>query len=325
MKKFLGSLAFALLGGVILTSVPGCKTSCGEDEESGATGCTAKTLTRFNGTPDTKTVPWTSGAPISIETVYGDVKVVQGTADQIEVTFEPFDYEGYDEKDFAVNQMNTMLTLEAGTVIKALRHANADGQDPTNGLGVHVTVKLPSNFDSTLTINNHGDGPLNHFESDIDYAANAVAINVTGGGPLARCNIDGSPTVVNSTVNCGKEVKLVNVSDNINVTVTDGVGFDDPAAYIVLAGISATATGGSVNVADGSIDIEFPSGADYSISANAPLGGVNPNVVPGTCVENAASEQSKAYTCGAGGPTYNLKTDGENDSVFQAGTIYLHM
>lgn len=322
MKKFLGSVALALLGGVILLSVPGCKTECGEDEESGASGCAAKSLTRFNGTPVTPAaVDYNVGDDITIEAAYGDVKVVQGNATQFEVTFEPFDYEGYDEKDLAVRQMNENLDLSIqGSTIKAVRKG-----DTTNGLGAHITVKLPTNFNGKLTIMNHCDGPLNHFESDIDYAASATAIDVTGEGALSECHVDGSPTVINTRIDCGDDVKLLNVSDNINVTVREGTGFDEPIATISLAGISDTATGGTINVADGPIDITFPGSSDYSILANAPTGSVNSGTVPTGCVENAASEQSKGYTCGAGGPTYNITTNGENDSVFAAGTIYLHM
>lgn len=321
MKTILGSLALVLLGGVLLTSVPGCKNTCGETE-SGASGCKSTSVTEFKGTAKTESVPYTPGDSISIETVYGEVNVVQGTADQIQVTFEPFDYEGYEEEALAVRQMNENLEFNiSGTAFSVLRKG-----DPTNGLGGHITVKLPTNFNGTLTVKNHGDGPLQYFDSNVDYVGQAIAVSVTGDSAIGNCTVKGAVSVVNTTVNCGDLVTVSGVSDNVNITARDGTGFDEPTVIVSLASISATATGGTIHSGDGPIDMTFPSGAVFSVQSTANKGSVNEGTVPSNCTIETAAETAKTVSCGVGGPNYVLTADGENGSVFEhAGTIYLHL
>ncbi len=325
MKTILGSVALVLLGGVLL-STAGCKTTCGKDEQSGASGCTSKSLTEFKGTQESKSFAYAAGDSLTIETVYGVVNVEQGTADQVSVTFDPFDFEGYDEKDIATRQMGSPanggnLVLEAGTgSVKASRSG-----DTTNGLGATITVSLPSNFSGTLTIINHGDGPVQHFDTNVDYVGQAVALNVTGEAGLGDCKIQGAPSVVNTKVDCAKEVDVYDVSDNVTITSREGLPFDDVAAVALrLSSISDTASGGKIHSGDGPVDITFPSGANFSVQASAPNGEVVEGTVPAACVLDTAAATAKTVTCGSGGANYEVSTDGVNDSVFAAGRVILH-
>jgi hypothetical protein len=321
MKTILGSVALVLLGGVLLTSVPGCKTTCGEDEQSGASGCTSKSVHLFNGTPVTQSnIAYNPGDTLTIETVYGDVEVTQGAADTISVTFEPFDYEGYDEEDLAVRQMNEHLDLKYGsTAITASRIG-----DTTNGLGAHIRVQLPQNFSGKLIVKNHGDGPLNFFNTDIDYVGQATAVDVNGGSPLSDCEVNGSPTVKDTVVNCGDVINVQHVSDNVTLTSREGHGLSEPAAIrLVIDSISATATGGSLTTPDGNIDANFPASAAFSVQATAPNGSVNENAPSCTVEENGPTAGTVTCNPGTNLPNYTLHTDGDNE-VITAGTIYVN-
>ena len=123
-------------------------------------------------------------------------------------------------------------------------------------------------------------------------------------------------------------VSVKGVSDNLNLTSREGEPFDEPTIIFELVGISDTSSGGNITAVDnGPIDGTFPAGATFAIQAYAPNNGVvDTGNVPSNCTIQEAdppSPSSKTVNCGTS-PIYKLTTNGETDSVFANGNIYLH-
>lgn len=296
MKTLNSILAFAALGAALL-STTGCKVA-------------AKSASKFVGTPVTKTVDYQKGGELTIDGVYGDIAVSSGAAaGKVEVTFQPFAYEGYDDEDKAVRAMNEGLVLNVD--LTGGVHVTASRNSSGNGLGSGISVKLPAEFDGKISVHNRGEGALNEFDSSVDWVGAAPSVSIINDQDLGSCRVKGAPTVTSTTVTCG-EIEVTNVSDNVNLT-QKGLG-TDASIVLTLAGISATATGGSVTTNDGSIDATFPATGTYAIEAWAkPSNGVVSGTPPASCTTQETSAGSKTFTCGGATPLYKL-TAGE-DSV----------
>ena len=327
MKNILGSVATLLLGAVILSSATGCKTACSETDKGSE--CTAKSLTRFDGTAASKSTDYGAGNSLNVDGVYGNVSVKSGAqTGKVEVTFQPFDYQGYDEESIAQDEMNQDLdlTVSGGETV----NVSATRHDSSNGLGANIQILLPAEFAGAITINNHGNGAIagnaHEFDTFVDFVGTSSSVNVKGGADLGDCVVKGSPSVTSSTVDCGHLVNVTNVSDNITLTSREGEKFDDPTIVFALAGISAGSGGGTVTAStDGPIDGTFPAAATFSVQAYAPNNGVvNEGTLPAGCTKEEVAAGSKTITCGTGGPNYTLTANGETDSVFANGNIYLH-
>jgi hypothetical protein len=288
----------------------------------GGTGGTGGTneLTQFNAEPVNQSTPYTAGGSVSIETIFGNVRVEASSSADLEVVFQPFDYQGYQERSRAVQQMNEdlQLTLEGGSdiSIKALRTGA-----PNPALGVDITVRLPAAFDGKLTILNHGDGILDHFDTDVSYVGSGTALDITSQGALGDCKVQGAATVVDTSVECGSTMTVLDVSDSVHLNVTNGSAFDEPSMIVRLAAISSGSGGGTIETADGSVEVTFPASANFSAQANAPNGAIDAGAVPATCTLTDTSATAKSVSCGSAGPSYTVSTQGEN-GVFAAGTIY---
>ncbi|MBK7580905.1 MAG: hypothetical protein IPI67_11930 [Myxococcales bacterium] len=325
MKHFFGTLTLALVG-LSLLGASGCKLVCKDNEEDNGSTCIAKSTTKFNGTEVNKSVDYQAGGSVTVSAVYGKVSIEGGAAaGKVEVVFKPFDFEGHDEKELATRQMNENLSLNINEGANIDVTAGRTGE-PTNGLGTSITIKLPPEFDGNLTVLNQGDGPLaNAGEFDVDIASvqKAATVTLTNKSSLGDCTVQGAPSVLVTSVQCGHKVTVLGVSDDVNIT-TDGAGFDDPSVVLRVASISATAKGGSITVADkGSIEATFPASGNYSVHGSAPKGAVDPGAPPASCAVTEGSAADKNVACGTGGPTYSLTTNGENDTVFQEGNIKL--
>ncbi|HEY3233829.1 MAG TPA: hypothetical protein VGJ84_03880, partial [Polyangiaceae bacterium] len=154
MKAVLASVVASLVGVCAVPALVGCAVSCIED----ATGskCTAKSLKRFDGAAQpVQTLERAPGAPVNIDVLYGSVLVQRSISGKVEVQFSPFVYAGYDEQVSANQQLaqnlRTSATAAGGVTVSVQR---AGG---TNGLGANTVVRLPDDFDGTLTVVNHGD------------------------------------------------------------------------------------------------------------------------------------------------------------------------
>jgi hypothetical protein len=324
MKSVFVSLTLLALGALVVGG-SGCKNTCSSTDKGSE--CTSKSVTNFVGTPVPQELDYQAGQSISVETIYGNVTVQTGApAGKIEVTFQPFDYEGYDEKDLATRNMNEGLDLHSdkGSTIAIVAARN--GNVNTNGLGAGITVTIPPEFDGMITVHNAGSGPLagtyKEFDVNVAGTAQANAVSVTNDADLGDTYVQGTASVTSTSVTAHEAVQVLGVADNVSIT-TDGTGLGDPGVILGIVSISATATGGSITSQEGGIQASFPSTGDYSVQADAPNGAVNEGTFPTGCNLGTGSAQGKTVTCGAGGPNYKLLTNGVNDDVFQEGNIDL--
>jgi hypothetical protein len=266
-------------------------------------------------------VDYTAGQDLEIDTVYGNISVTSGAAaGKVEVVFHPFDYEGHDEKDLAVRHMNENLVLGADTKNGVQIKASRSGS-PGNGLGASISVKLPPEFDGKITAHN-GDGPLNEFDIDIGWVGKSTSVSVSTDSELGNCTVQGAATVTNTTANCGHQIKVLDVSDNVTASnkFTAHAG-TDAVIVVRIASISATATGGSITSQDGAIDATFPATGTYAIQAFSPHAGVvHEGTLPTGCTKEEAAPGSKTITCGGATPLYKLTAG--NDSLGE-GDIHL--
>ena len=321
MKSILGSVASLVLGAVILSAATGCKVACKDNEQDNGGECTAKSLKRFEGTETAVSpVSYASGDNVRVETVYGNVYVKQGVTGKVSATFAPFDYEGYDEKDLATRQMNENLhvtNLTGGPEIGL----SATRDDVSNGLGAHITLLIPPEFDGTITVENRGKGPINEFNSHVDFVGSATTVNVHGGASLSQCTVTGAASVTNTVVDCGDSVDVRGISDNFTLTARREGQIEDVAMHIELGSVSSTATGGIAN-SGGLINAWFPANDNFSVHSTVadPKAVIDPGTLPSGCL---TSDNNATITCGTGGPVYTLSNTGATDEVFDNGSIFL--
>ncbi len=268
MNRAFSLLGVALLGAFALSTASGCEVACAEDEETQGGTCVAKSLTRFNGSDVTKTATWTAGGSIDVNGVYGDITVEDSGTSELQVVFKPFSYRAHDAKDAAVDEMNHNLDLniqDGGNVtITSARNGGS------NGLGAAILVRLPSSFDGTLNIHNHGSGPINPGDVNVKYVGSSPAVTINN-DKLGSCTLNGAPTVTTTNVTCDGSTKVFNVADNVTIHTT-GLETDN-AVELSIASISDTATGGTIDSEDGSIVLTLPSTGNYSVQAQSPTQG----------------------------------------------------
>jgi hypothetical protein len=318
--------SFSLLAlGAALVAGSGCKNTCSSNDQGSQ--CTSKSVTEFRGTAVDKDIGYSAGQNLSIDTVYGNVTVVGGgTSGNIHVTFQPFDYEGYDEESLAQNNMNSGLDLGVDGTTDVKVTAARNSSVSTNGLGSGITVTIPNDFNGTITVHNHGSGPLANQDKQFDVNVSAVgaatAVTVVNDSDLGDTFVTGNTGVTNTSVTAHEVVTVTGVADTVNIT-TDGTGLGDPGVVLSIASISPNAAGGTITSQEGGIQATFPATGDYAIQASAPQGKVNEGTPPGSCNVQTAADTAKTVTCGASGPIYKLTTNGVNDDVFQEGNIDL--
>jgi hypothetical protein len=228
---------------------------------------------------------------------YGDINVVEGTAGEISVMFEPFNYRAHDAENDARDELenNFDWSFEVSgnaAVVTTGRH------DATNGLGADVTVFLPPEFDGALTLRNDSDGAINPGDIDVDTAGAATLVDVSTDS-LGDCSISAAGTVVNTHAHCDGEIHVSGVSNQVDIDSTGLAGF----VSLSLWTVEGPDVGGLITTEDGDIDVTFPDG-DFTITAEASADGTVASSLGDSCVEAVGSESAKSYTCGAGGPTY---------------------
>jgi len=287
----------------------GCATTCYEDATG--THCTAKSLARFDGAPAApQAFDRAPGAPITVDVLYGNVSVERSNSGKVEVQFFPFAYAGHDEQPLAQKMMAENLRVSAtaaGGVV-----ASVSRQGGSNGVGANVVVRVPDSFDGPLNVVNRGGGPLNEFNVKVDFVGRATAVSINNQSLLGGCFLRGAPTVRSTTVDCGAEIGVYDVSDAVNITHRDtSRDGPSPAVTLRLAPMPAGSRGGRVTTASGSIAATFPATGGFAVAAKSPVrGGVQEGALPAGCVKQEASPSAKTITCGQG-PSYEL-TAGAN-------------
>jgi hypothetical protein len=291
-------------------------------------GCTAKSLKAFEGEPVVTSEDYTPGTNVTIQGVYGDIFVTEGESGVVRTTFKPFVYEGYDDEDQARDAMENNLDLEVSTsgdttTISASRH------DATNGLGSHITVELPEEFDGVLVVQNEGDGAINQGHIDVSFVGDATTLNVQNQG-LENCNIlrgedDEESVVTNLTevdVRCEADITVRGVRDNVFVHSKNSAFHSNMLVEII--DISAASTGGEIRGDNSSIEVRFPDAGDYDVTAvvDGPDSHIN-DLEPASCEVTAEDDTSADLTCGAGGPLYTVTASDDDDDDGERAAINL--
>lgn len=315
MKTALRSLGLLTFSAFLLAGSTGCEAACTDDPDTGGTTCTGKSLTKFTGDPVNKTAEWTPGTDIKIESNFGEITVIQGASNTVEVTYEPFSYRAHDAEpeardDIALHFKTEEIGDANGVIVKHFRDGGG------SSLGANMTVKIPPNFDGKLWVTNHGNGDVSNddgFDADVDFVGNAFALEVRANADIGSCHIQGAPSVKHSVVDCGDFVRLNDVSDHVNIRTRFGANTDDAVNFRIVS-VSPDAPDSIIETEDGTVAADFPATGNYSIQAHTTQGVVS--VGDTSCGVQVASEGSKTVTCGSGGPNYviNAGKDSLGDS-----------
>jgi hypothetical protein len=292
------------LSALLLSLTTGCQVGCIED--GSGTTCTAKSLERFDGqaTPP-QLLDRAPGQPITIDVLYGNVLVQRAGGPKVEVQFLPFVYAGHGEHASANQQLAQNLRTSAAAGVGVVVSVRREGG--SNGLGADTVVRLPDSFDGPLTIVNHGGGPINNFDVKVEYAARATALSVTNHSQLGTCWVQGAPSVHSTTVQCTRDISVLDVSDEVNINALDeSHDSSSPAVTLRMAAIVPGTRGGRVTSASGAIVATFPRAGGYVLNAKSPFKGfVQEGALPPNCAKQEAGPNAKTVTCG-NGPAYEL-------------------
>ena len=316
MRTLLASVSLLSLCASSLLLV-GCETNDCKTEDGKDAVC-AESLVAFEGDEQSFSEAYTVGDNVTIQGIYGDIFVTSGDEGEVAVTFMPFNYRGNGQEEDARLELEENLDLAVsagsdGITVSTGRH------DSKNGLGSHITVALPPEFNGVLFVSNDGDGPINQGHIDVSYVAEATTLNVVNHG-LENCNIlrgdDGEPADVtlltDTDVRCEADITVRGINDNFVVKSID------PAFHshvrVEVASVSDQASGGEVTGDNSSIELILPDAGNYNVSAAASGPGAHlGNLDPGSCSETS-DEASAELTCGDGGPFYTVDaTDGDAD------------
>lgn len=281
----------------------------------------SESLTVFEAESQSSTEAYVAGQDVTIQGIYGDIFVTGGDPGEVSVKFQPFNYRGHDHEDEARRELEENLDLNVSNDAGGIT-VTSDRHDSKNGLGAHITVALPPEFNGTLLVQNDGDGPINQGNIDVSYVGEATTLNVVNHG-LENCNIlrpqgrDDEPvepsTLTDTDVRCGADIYVRGVNDNVYVDSREPAFHSD--IVVEIASISSEATGGEIKGADSDIRVFFPIAGDYNISAStAGEAGHIGKIRPGTCETDSSDETSAELTCGDGGPVYMVHAvDGDAD------------
>jgi hypothetical protein len=312
MNRFGSSLVVVALGLGSLVGTSGCELQKCETEDGEEAFC-AKSLKRYVGT-DVRpaALPYTSGMDLTVDGMYGDIHVVEGTSGEVSVVFEPFNYRAHDAEDQArdemVNNLDTYFDDTGDAIL-----VTTGRRDATTGLGAEIFVHLPPEFDGALVLMNDSDGSINPGDIDAGFVGAAWAVDVSTDS-LGDCTIDSEGSVVSTRARCDGTIVATGISDDVDIAST---GLNDEVS-VVLRSVAGADAGGSIMSSDGDIDVAFPAGSDFSVQAQASDdASVAAASLDDACMAAVAAESSKSYTCGAGGPNFVVTagTDGGSSSV----------
>ncbi len=281
--------ALTLVGGYLLWlsalfASTGCElTDCSDENEiagasntdeadDGTTKVCAESLSKFEGTEETKQAAWLPGGSVTIKNVHGKVDVVRGETGIVSVDITPFAFRGNSKSAEAKNDIENELT-------KTVAEGDAQGDvvvemSRSKGtVGADIVVRLPPEFDGALVIDKNSNGFFAG-RLDVDFVGDAASLRVTSD---SSCEI-AAGSVPSIDVNCDFDVTAV------------------------VSGIAAGATG--TFTAGSDADITFPGGT-FFVQAQACqdrdscLGSVDTtNAEAAGCTVDAAADTSKTVLCG---------------------------
>ncbi len=268
-----------VLGLVLANGALGCEAQDCDNPDTGAEGVCLKSLKRFEADQaDSTAYP---GGDIIIDSSNGDVHVMEGASGEVSVSFESFVYLAFDSPQERADEElllveNALSTNGNDVHIDVTR---LDGAMST--LGADIMAMIPPEFAGNLRIDqSNGD-------TTVDFAGGAMGVLVTsdnGGCDVAT----GAASEI--SVHCDNGDLSASIAD---VTAQSGSGF---------------------STGNGSITLDLPGDAVFSVQAAALAGGtVTADNLPSGCVLAAASESAKTLSCNGAtteNPVYQVKADG---------------
>lgn len=234
------------------------------------TGCTIKAevepLVRYEGTPETATVPYTAGVPVRVVSANGAVNVSSGGTGEVQITFSPFAMGEEGAAQAAKDEMEKYLQFNRGgageIVIEVVKDPNGSG-----GLGADIDVLLPAELNGDFSVA-QSNGSV-----DVDLSGTSAASTI-----IASDN--GSVDVL------GARGRLDVFTDNGSVDVA------------VAAWAIAGSQDGRVASGNGDITFTVPAAADGTMTV-IPAGQILEEGIP-TTWQAAENASGKSYTMGAG-------------------------
>jgi hypothetical protein len=335
MKTSASTLGLALLGSSLLLGLLGCTVE-------------AKTSKEYLGSQVTQTLAYTAGKDVSIDGVNGAIQVVPGAAGNVSVTFSPFSIRGSGEDQEAIADMQNNLTMSAATDANGNVVVTTGRSGGTTGLGAKIQVAIPPELTGKLSVS-QGNGNVT---VDTAQAATQVLVDDNGAGSVTtncgsafageiriqneagdvnvgsvgsatlveiqntgtgNCVLSGYPTITNSTVHCGWDISVSNVSDHVDILSTNPLG--DAKVVVTIAGISDTTSGGSVTLTAGLVSLTMPATESYGLQAQAFGGTVDLGTPPATCNVTVASAGSKSMGCTSATPLYTVVAGDQTGNV----------
>jgi hypothetical protein len=278
---------------------------------SGLAGCTAQTLEEFEGEPIALAVNYTPGQAMKVTGLNGEIRFEDGgRAGEVHVLFKPFTFDGYDKEEEAREAIENDLHVALAEDNEGAVHAAVD-KDGGGSLGAHVIVSLPPEFDDLIHIANRNG------QVDVEYVAGATSLWVHNRG-AGDCLIAGQPSLRDTNVVCGFDVRVTDVADKVQVR-SEGIG----DVMVSIAAVAAGSGGGDIRADNGEVNLTVPaSTSDFSVQAAAYGGGVvNAPAAPSGCQLQVAAENSKTLSCGAG-PNFTVIAGDENSLSYDVNLAY---
>lgn len=220
-------------------------------------------LVRYEGNTVSDSVAYSAGVPVRILSANGNVTVVPGGTDEVEVAFSPFALgeEGADEN--AKREMEELLDITfggAGEIV--IQVSKKDGA--SSGLGADIEVRLPAAFDSNFEVIQNNGG---------------VDVDLSGTGALSTSihSENGSVDVQ------GARGRLDIATDNGSVDVdVDAWSNQD----------------GAVRTSNGDLEFSLPADVNGALTADATVEVIEQGI-PSTWTSAGASPD-RSFTMGSG-------------------------
>ena len=298
MKLSLRSLGALASGGALLVVATGCKVE----------GSAATPVRYEDSSPRNVEESWTSGQNISIDGLCGDIDVVEGSsADTLDVDVLRFHYWNPDEEEKARQMMDDHLQYGIDSVAdELLVYTERDGG--SNGLGADLTVRLPTGFDGSLVVRNRSACPFNPGDINVDYTAQAFAVNVET-DVLGDCRVRGTTNVTRTVANCDGQIDIRGIADAVNIDAT-GLETGESVDVRIASIAEGFTAGGTINAEDGDVSLTLPAAAHFVVQARTLEGTVDFGTPPADCEDvdwAGNTQQSGTLSCGAAEPIYAIE------------------
>lgn len=293
--------------------VTDCKTDDGEDAKC------AESLQAYEAIEQVEETDYVDGASVTIKGLYGDIAILPGDSGTVSTTFKPFNYRGHSQETDARRELAENLDLDVSADADGNISVTTSRHDATNGLGSHITLRIPPEFNGTLIVQNEGDGVINPGLIDVKTVADATTLNVLNHG-LGLCSVlrgdEDEPSIVSNLVDvdvrCESDIIVRGVNDNVVVKSTNAAFHSDVVVEIV--GVSADAVGGSISGENSNVQLTMPLAGDYEVVASVGSDARINQVDTADCEVSIDEETELQFVCGAGGPVYDVSaTDDDTD------------